>query len=129
MLGKKSAWEIMKADYPDQDVIKLGELGPAGVEAEAAKRSAPALPAQASSSFVSREVEGHDMSEAMFPWVTAKDCAACKMFPHFSDYTWDNLPENFDWRELGAVVFFIRFCFVCLKLCSLIAVSFFLFLL
>ena len=91
----------MKADYPDQDVIKLGELGPAGVEAEAAKRSS-APPS--SSSFAAREVEGHEMSEAMFPWITAKDCAACKMFPHFSDYTWDNLPENFDWRELGAVV-------------------------
>ena len=43
------------------------------------------------------------MREAMFPWVTADDCAACKKFPHFSEYDYASIPTDFDWRQLGAV--------------------------
>jgi hypothetical protein len=81
-------------------VVALGEKGPAFVEAEAAKRLKFIDAVKADTSY---EVGGTEMSEAMFPWITASDCAACKMFPHFADYTWGNMPDNFDWRELGAV--------------------------
>ncbi|KAH8068941.1 C1 peptidase-like protein [Aureococcus anophagefferens] len=36
-------------------------------------------------------------------WVSASDCAACDRFPHFGDYDMGNLPDDFDWRALGAV--------------------------
>ena len=33
----------------------------------------------------------------------ASDCAACHRFPHFGDYDMGSLPDDFDWRALGAV--------------------------
>merc|ERR1711998_406903 len=30
-------------------------------------------------------------------------CAACSLYPGFKDYTTDNRPSDFDWRDLGAV--------------------------
>jgi len=44
-----------------------------------------------------------EMSVGEVGWATEGDCAACKAFPHFANYSLDNLPDFFDWRELGAV--------------------------
>ncbi len=30
-------------------------------------------------------------------------CSACKRYPELAEYTMDNLPESFDWDDLGAV--------------------------
>lgn len=30
-------------------------------------------------------------------------CSACKRYPEMADYTMENLPTNFDWRDYGAV--------------------------
>ena len=38
-----------------------------------------------------------------FGFLSEDACAACVMFPEFEDYTKDNLPDAFDWRDYGAV--------------------------
>ena len=90
--------QIMKDSYPDQAALRMGALGPNGVKAEAKKRAT-----MVESVRDKHEVLGDKMSEAMFPWVTEDDCAACKMFEHFDKYNLNTMPENFDWRQLGAV--------------------------
>lgn len=90
----RSSWQIMKDEYPDQDAISLGEKGVKAVR-DAGKKHA--VLGQ------SLDVGGSEMSEGMFPWISEDDCAACHMFPEFSKYTYDNLPTDFDWRDLGAV--------------------------
>jgi hypothetical protein len=94
----RSSLEIMKAAYPKQSDIALGEKGPAEVaSAKAEARSAK------EGRRLKREVDGTKMSFGEVGWATEDDCAACKSFPHFADYSLDNLPDSFDWRELGAV--------------------------
>mmetsp|Transcript_6171 Transcript_6171/g.18659 ORF Transcript_6171/g.18659 Transcript_6171/m.18659 type:complete len:490 (-) Transcript_6171:214-1683(-) len=44
-----------------------------------------------------------NMSQGQVAWASPEDCAACASFPHFSQYSMGSLPENFDWRALGAV--------------------------
>jgi C1A family cysteine protease len=44
-----------------------------------------------------------DFAQGEVDWVTVEDCAACNKYEHFSDYTYGNEPDNFDWRDLGAV--------------------------
>jgi C1A family cysteine protease len=96
----RSSLEIMKAAYPDQVSMRLGEAGPAAVQAEAAKRAKVVASLQAKHK---AEVDGALMSTGMFGWATEDDCAACTMFPHFSEYTNATIPANFDWKALGAV--------------------------
>ncbi|EGB10336.1 hypothetical protein AURANDRAFT_22962 [Aureococcus anophagefferens] len=36
-------------------------------------------------------------------WASGSDCAACNLYPAFGEYDMGNLPDDFDWRELGAV--------------------------
>jgi len=38
-----------------------------------------------------------------FHWATQYDCAACDMFSDLSAYNLTHAPENFDWRDMGAV--------------------------
>lgn len=86
----ESSWDIMKKDFPDQESIALGEQGPGTVQAAAREHKM-------------RQISGEKMSEGEFAWISEDDCAACRLFPHFEKYTYDNLPEDFDWRALGAV--------------------------
>lgn len=94
----RSSLEIMKAAYPKQSDIALGAKGPAGVAAAKAESKTAEQRRQ-----LRRGVDGAEMSVGEVGWATVDDCAACKSFPHFADYTLDNLPSSFDWRELGAV--------------------------
>jgi hypothetical protein len=87
----RSSWQILKDEYPDQAAIKLGEKGVNDVRT--AGREHAAL----------YEIGGSSMSQGEFAWITDDNCAACKTFSHFSDYDYDNVPTNFDWRALGAV--------------------------
>merc|ERR1711998_114984 len=48
-------------------------------------------------------VSGSEMEKSQVLWISAKDCAACNQYPTFSKYTMSNLPDNFGWRDLGAV--------------------------
>lgn len=96
----RSSLEIMKEAYPDQVSMRLGEKGPEAVRAEATKHAKMAASLQDKHK---AEIDGDLMSTGMFGWATEDDCAACKMFPHFSEYTNDTIPENFDWKALGAV--------------------------
>lgn len=52
---------------------------------------------------MSFEASRSEMTQGEFAPGSPDDCAACRMFPHFSTHTKDNLPDNFDWRALGAV--------------------------
>ena len=36
-------------------------------------------------------------------WASGSDCAACAKFEAFGEYNMGNVPDAFDWRELGAV--------------------------
>jgi cathepsin F len=98
----QTSLEIMKENYPDQVAMRLGEQGPKAVQAEA-KKHATAAAAAATAQDHTATIDGDLMSKSMFGWATEDDCAACKSFPHFSDYSLDSLPDNFDWRALGAV--------------------------
>eukprot|EP00615_Pteridomonas_danica_P014162 CAMPEP_0114387714 /NCGR_PEP_ID=MMETSP0102-20121206/7449_1 /TAXON_ID=38822 ORGANISM="Pteridomonas danica, Strain PT" /NCGR_SAMPLE_ID=MMETSP0102 /ASSEMBLY_ACC=CAM_ASM_000212 /LENGTH=539 /DNA_ID=CAMNT_0001544919 /DNA_START=18 /DNA_END=1635 /DNA_ORIENTATION=+ len=89
----RSSWQILKDEYPNQDAIKLGEKGPKHVD-EAGKTHA---------ALARTTIEGASMSVGMFDWINEDNCAACASFSHFSDYSTDDVPTNFDWRELGAV--------------------------
>ncbi|KAJ8598109.1 hypothetical protein CTAYLR_009498 [Chrysophaeum taylorii] len=44
-----------------------------------------------------------NITQGQFAWASGSDCAACDRFPSFGEYSMGNVPENFDWRELGAV--------------------------
>jgi len=98
----RSSYKILKDEYPDQQVVAMGEKGAEFVRAEALKRKA-FVEAAGLEDLSSYSVGGDSMSEAMFPWVTEDDCAACDMFPAFSNYSLNNTPTNFDWRNYGAV--------------------------
>jgi len=44
-----------------------------------------------------------DQAQGEFAWASASDCAACRKFTAFGNYNFGNMPDNFDWRTLGAV--------------------------
>lgn len=103
----RTSYEIMKSEHPEQDVIALGELGPRAVfkaaedMAKRAQRDTEAM--KLTSDGKGTVIDTGDETKDEFPWLSASDCMACDLFPTFSTYTWDNLPDSFDWRELGAV--------------------------
>ena len=37
-----------------------------------------------------------EQAQGEVDWVSVEDCAACNKYPHFSDYTLGNEPDNFD---------------------------------
>mmetsp|Transcript_75608 Transcript_75608/g.215140 ORF Transcript_75608/g.215140 Transcript_75608/m.215140 type:complete len:335 (+) Transcript_75608:197-1201(+) len=51
----------------------------------------------------STEAGGTDMQTGQVSWASEDDCAACSKFPGLHNYTTANRPDDFDWRELGAV--------------------------
>jgi hypothetical protein len=87
----RSSWQILKDEYPNQIAIKIGEKGIEDVK-------------KAMSSDQSLFDGDKTMSQGEFAWLSDDNCAACNMYPHFADYTSDNLPDNFDWRHFDGVV-------------------------
>ena len=94
MDSSKTSWQYMKEAYPDQEAIALGSRGQGAVSA-ATKESRLGESLDT--------IDGTKMSTGSLGWLDGSDCQACKMYETFSHYTMDNLPENFDWRALGAV--------------------------
>merc|ERR1711998_18584 len=87
---KVSNWANMKASLP-KDMLEAVEKGPDYVKGKTFKVSES-----------DRKQEGWiDVDEV--EWADEDMCAACVSFPGFKDYTTDNRPSDFDWRDLGAV--------------------------
>ena len=53
--------------------------------------------------FKTGETTKYTQDQGDVGWVTVEECAACNLYPHFSEYNLGSMPDNFDWRELGAV--------------------------
>ena len=49
------------------------------------------------------ETTDYELSQGEVGWASGSDCAACNLYPAFGEYDMGNLPDDFDWRELGAV--------------------------
>jgi len=94
MSSKWSNYAQMKESLPTEMV-------------EAAKNGPEAVTGKTFSSKIAQTVKvaaSEDKFEVgQFAWATEDDCAACDMFPYLSAYNLDNSPENFDWRDMGAV--------------------------
>ena len=123
--NETTSWAGMKAKLAvaDAAVVAAGEAGPAAVAALTAERraarqerrlqQAPSGGAEAAYGYGDGWEAGTDMetgatrasdfAQGEVDWVTVEDCAACNKYEHFSDYTYGNEPDNFDWRDLGAV--------------------------
>ena len=88
MSDKWSSYDAMKSALPSEMVEMAGQ-GPDAVTGQS----------------FSRRLEGSvgSMSDGEFAWASEDDCAACTTYPGFKEYTSENRPTNFDWRELGAV--------------------------
>ena len=43
------------------------------------------------------------MSQGEASWVTEDNCGACGLFPELAGYSLAAMPDDFDWRALGAV--------------------------
>merc|ERR1711998_825376 len=87
---KVSNWANMKASLP-KDMLEAVEKGPDYVKGKTFKVSES-----------DRKQEGWiDVDQV--EWADEDMCAACVSFPGFKDYTTDNRPSDFDWRDLGAV--------------------------
>ncbi|KAH8045196.1 C1 peptidase-like protein [Aureococcus anophagefferens] len=50
-----------------------------------------------------RRTTDYELSQGEVGWASGSDCAACNLYPAFGEYDMGNLPDDFDWRELGAV--------------------------
>ncbi|KAH8090225.1 C1 peptidase-like protein [Aureococcus anophagefferens] len=51
----------------------------------------------------SKRTTDYELSQGEVGWASGSDCAACNLYPAFGEYDMGNLPDDFDWRELGAV--------------------------
>ena len=49
------------------------------------------------------DVDDGEISVGQVEWADVDMCAACERYPGFKKYTTENRPDNFDWRDLGAV--------------------------
>ena len=50
-----------------------------------------------------KDTSTFQLAQGEVSWANASDCAACDRYATFDKYDYANLPENFDWRSLGAV--------------------------
>ena len=83
-----ASWDKMKARMPDH-VVEAAAQGPDGVLTRD----------ETTGTLVGMEW----MQSGQVSWSSPDDCAACKMYPGFEDYSYDSMPTDFDWRALGAV--------------------------
>lgn len=93
MSAKWSSYSSMKASLPSK-MVEAAARGPESVMGKVFK---------ADSDDDSKMNEQSGMSVGEFHWATQDDCAACSLYPNFTNYNLTHAPENFDWRELGAV--------------------------
>jgi len=91
MSKKTSGWANMKSTLPNS-LVEAAEKGPEYVMGK-------------TFSMTDTSSRGMDMSidTAQVEWADEDMCAACNKYPGFKDYSTDNRPDDFDWRELGAV--------------------------
>ncbi len=106
--SSKTSWQYMREAYPDQEAVALGARGPSEVAAQTKKNRAQDMKdgkksAAAAAGRRLDSIDGTAMETGSKGWLVGDDCQACKMYETFSTYTMDNLPDNFDWRDLGAV--------------------------
>lgn len=93
----------MKSDWSNYEQMKAGL--PKGLVEAAAK--GPSYVAgktfDADGEVADTEEGSADMKKGQVNWASEKDCAACATFPDFKEYNTSSKPDNFDWRDLGAV--------------------------
>jgi len=92
--SNKTSLEIMKDDFASisdshKNSVQLAEMGLAEVLKSSEEKD---------------KFDGSKFSSDEVGWVSVQDCAACALYPHFSNYTMGNLPDSFDWRAIGDVV-------------------------
>merc|ERR1711988_1424457 len=90
MSKKVSNYAAFKASLP-KDMAAAVAAGPDALKGKSFKVSE-----------ADRQQEGWiDVDQV--EWADEDMCAACSLYPGFKDYTTDNRPSDFDWRDLGAV--------------------------
>jgi len=98
MSSKWSNYGSMKASLPTE-MVEAAKMGPAAVMGKK-------FNSEIAESDIPSQVEttsDKDFSAGQLPWASEDDCAACELYPELSNYNLAHTPENFDWRELGAV--------------------------
>eukprot|EP00618_Florenciella_parvula_P001001 CAMPEP_0119521098 /NCGR_PEP_ID=MMETSP1344-20130328/36910_1 /TAXON_ID=236787 /ORGANISM="Florenciella parvula, Strain CCMP2471" /LENGTH=554 /DNA_ID=CAMNT_0007559041 /DNA_START=39 /DNA_END=1703 /DNA_ORIENTATION=- len=106
MSTKYANYENMKANLP-AGVVDAASKGPAHVAGMQFDVNVPtdghSGGGRGGGSSSSTEAGGTDMQTGQVSWASEDDCAACSKFPGLHNYTTANRPDDFDWRELGAV--------------------------
>lgn len=96
MSAKWSNYANMKASLPTE-MVKAAAKGPEHVMGKV-------FSADADDDGDNKMTDdGSGMSLGEFHWATQDDCAACTLYPNLTNYNLTHAPENFDWRQLGAV--------------------------
>lgn len=94
----KTSYDIMKEEFPYQDLIRLGEQGVDAVLAHANEKK---------NKDGSEEWDDPIMDDVMAAdyvgWVEVDQCAACEMYDDLDKVNLADMPDSFDWRALGAV--------------------------
>jgi len=70
---------------------------------EAAKKGPDAVMGKQFSADSTMTDNSSSFSTGQFHWATQDDCAACELYDDLKNYNLTHCPENFDWRDLGAV--------------------------
>lgn len=90
MSSEWSDYDVFKSTLPTE-LVKAAEKGPEFVSGKTFDSRNPDT------------VGGEKLKAGQVRWGGVDDCAACAMYPDFSDYNYTNHPTDFDWRDLGAV--------------------------
>mmetsp|Transcript_19385 Transcript_19385/g.28691 ORF Transcript_19385/g.28691 Transcript_19385/m.28691 type:complete len:468 (-) Transcript_19385:156-1559(-) len=48
---------------------------------------------------VTAKTSGKKIKESQFGWVSEDDCSACLRFPELTQYSLENIPDQWDWRD------------------------------